>query len=89
MFSETPIDGMTLRGRSEGVWDGLVGGHLPVLVFLYPDLASAHDIVQRGPVAAGSEEGKSLVTAEAAAGCAQGTGMAGDDIPCDLPILVY
>ena len=37
LFNETPIANMGSRGRSVNVWDGLVGGHLPVLVFSYPD----------------------------------------------------
>jgi len=37
LFNETPIAGMTERGRTKSVWDGLVGGHLPVLAFYFPD----------------------------------------------------
>ena len=37
LFNETPIAKMGIRGRTVDVWDGLLGGFLPVLVFLYPD----------------------------------------------------
>ena len=33
LFNETPIAKMEIRGRTADIWDGLLGGHLPVLVF--------------------------------------------------------
>ena len=37
LFNETPVAKMEIRGRTFDMWDGLVGGHLPVLVFFFPD----------------------------------------------------
>jgi hypothetical protein len=66
MFNETPIAHMTLRGRKIGVWDGLVGGYLPVVTFFYPDDSPTTEIAP------------GLLDAP---GCTQGTDMADGDIP--------
>ncbi len=65
MFDQAPIAGMTQHGRSKNVWDGLVGGYLPVLVFQYPDDVQSKLAEHLPP----------------SSNCTEGTDMAYGDIP--------